>query len=130
MFSHAQIEKVLESVGTDFPRLVKELLNLGVLSFEHIVPTGTVTFYGTSTHRITIHRKQKIIEVHKTPSSEKLKEALTFLKSGKSDLPTFCMDAAEAGVEKWLCDLINMKVTYFDKRNKTIMIENIPLVNP
>jgi len=47
-------------------------------------------------------------------------------QSGQTDYPTFCLQSAGAGVEKWVTDISNLTVTYLDKKGNTLVLENIP----
>ncbi|MGV8814606.1 MAG: DUF1398 family protein [Gelidibacter sp.] len=45
---------------------------------------------------------------------------------GQTDYPTFCQQAADASVEKWISDLMAMTVSYLDKKGNILLVEPIP----
>ena len=114
--------------GADFPRLVKDLKAIGVLNYDHIVSDGSNVFYGKdgSSIPVAIGVHQGPIIVSTNVSLEKLKRSLSIHQQGKTDYPTFCTQAGEAGVDKWVSDLEKMTVTYLDKSGDQILLESIP----
>lgn len=62
-----------------------------------------------------------------TGSAENLKNALSIHQPGKTDYPTFCKQSAEAGVEKWVVDILKMRCTYYDKESNEMLVETISL---
>lgn len=69
------------------------------------------------------------MEVSDISSSEDLKHAILIHQQGQTDYPTFCIKAANAGVEKWRTVMIEMTVTYLDKKGNTLTVEPIPEPN-
>lgn len=49
-------------------------------------------------------------------------------QSGQTDFPTFCQEAAEAGIYKWVTDLEAMTCSYLDKAEQAVFVETIPSV--
>ncbi|MBO0322236.1 DUF1398 family protein [Muricauda sp. CAU 1633] len=45
---------------------------------------------------------------------------------GQTDYPTFCKQAAEAGVEKWTTHMVEKTITYWDKKGQKLIVEPIP----
>jgi len=66
------------------------------------------------------------MEIDNTSSADKLKHAITIHQQGQTDYPTFCQQAIEAGVEKWTTHMIEMTVTYLDKKGNKLIVEAIP----
>lgn len=128
MFSKQQIDLAESKVksGTDYPQLVQELKELGVLAYDHYVADGSNLYYGDRGHSVVTDHGQGRIVVNESSSADKLKQALKIHQSGETDYPTFCAQAGEAGVEKWACDLAKMTVSYFDKAGQVLATEEIP----
>jgi len=71
-----------------------------------------------------------------TPFLGQLKTVLTgpefpvglclFHQRGLTDYATLCRLVGEAGVEKWVCDLLAMTCSYFDKSGRKMHVELIP----
>ena len=68
------------------------------------------------------------LEVADTSSAERLQQALGIHQQGETDYPTFCKHAAEAGVEKWTVNTIDMLFNYFDKAGHAMVVEEIQTV--
>lgn len=128
MFTQQQILNALSKVrtGADYPRLVQELKILGIVKYDHFVSDGSNIYFGANNYRVTIEHEQSKIPVNKDSSKEKLKQALNIHQAGQTDYATFCIQAGEAGVEKWECDLEKMTVSYVDAKGKILVVETIP----
>lgn len=115
--------------GPDFPKLVREYKLMGIVSNIYNIETGIVSY--------TDHQNQTIldngikVEIN-IPEISNFDDALLSLKknqTGKTDFLTFCFDIGSAGVYKWVVDLKNMTCNYYDKNEKIIISEKIPLVD-
>lgn len=128
MFTKEQLQETLSKVrtGKDYPKLVQDLKLLGVIKYEHLVSSGANVYYGNSNYPIVIKSEGLHLSVNETSSSEKLKNALKIHQAGETDYPTFCKEAAESGVDKWIGDLSKMTVSYIDKSGRTLLTEAIP----
>ena len=65
--------------------------------------------------------------VNQQPNTETLKKIISEHQRGLSDYPTLCRLVGEAGVEKWVCDLMVMTCSYFDKSGGKMHVELIPV---
>jgi len=120
---HAAHSKVKS--GADFPQYVQDLISLGVKSYEVFVEDGR-TMYHSSSFEITEGPKTDKLRIADESSAENLRQIIKVHQAGETDYPTFCAQAAEAGVEKWILDLVQMKCIYFDKAGEVLVTENIP----
>ena len=60
------------------------------------------------------------------PNVESLKKIISEHQRGLSDYPTLCRLVGDMGVEKWMCDLVAMTCSYFDKSGRKMHVEMIP----
>lgn len=129
MFTKDQIFTAQAKVksGADYPNLIQDLKAIGVRSYDHIVSDHSNMFYGDNGHSVVISHSQPSIPVAAEPSSQKLRHSLSIHQQGKTDYPTFCVQAGEAGVSKWVSDLQKMTVTYKGIAGGDILIEPIPV---
>ncbi|WP_274474509.1 DUF1398 domain-containing protein [Mangrovimonas aestuarii] len=129
MFTLDQIHQAFGKVkgGADFPKLVQDLKNIGVIYYENVVTDGQTTYFGTNNFSLQDKSKYPIITVNDLSSSEALKQALKIHQDGKTDYLTFCKEAAAAGVDKWVTHMIDMSVCYYDKPGNLLVEEKIPL---
>lgn len=128
MFTLEQIEEAHSKVksGADFPKYVQELKSLGVSHYDCFVANGQTKYYNSKGFEVDGGAKYPILTVNDASSAEKLKQAITIHQQGKTDYPTFCIQAAEAGVEKWTTDMMSMSVSYLDKSGEKLAVEPIP----
>lgn len=128
MFTIEQIHKAFGKVksGADFPQFVQELKAIGVTYYDNFVADGNTRYYGTDNYVLQSEAKYPELTVTDVSSAEKLKHAISIHQQGQTDYPTFCRQAAEAGVEKWTTHMIEMTVTYLDKQENKLTVESIP----
>ncbi len=130
MFTKEQILEAQSKVksGKDFPGLVRDFKEMGIATYEHWVAESANVFYDTEGTTIKITYGLPLLTVSDDSSTEQLKLALKIHQAGETNYPTFCLQSAEAGVEKWVTDLDKMTVTYVDKKGAALVIEKIPAI--
>jgi uncharacterized protein YbcV (DUF1398 family) len=128
MFTIDQIHEALKKVksGADFSQLVQDLKAIGVTRYDNYVADGRTRYYGTQNFVIDTGPKYPSMTLSDEGAAEKLKHSISVHQKGQTDYMTFCIQAADAGVEKWTTDMIEMTVTYFDKAKDRLVIEPIP----
>ena len=128
MFTIQQIQTAHSKVksGADFPSYIQEMKRIGVVTYEHFVTDGYIKYYGTKDFIISAEARWVPMEVAEIGVKAKLKHSLSIHQKGETDYPTFCKQAAQAGVEIWTVDLIKMICTYFDKSGNQMVIETVP----
>ena len=130
MFTKEQIETAHNKVksGADFPKYVREIKDMGIKSHEVVLMDGTWIFKGADEQVVQFKRGMENVYVSPQPSPEKFKQILSMHQNGETDYPTFCIEAGEAGVERWISDFEHMTVTYLASNGNVIDVEPIPSV--
>ena len=128
MFTIEQIHQAFGKVksGADFPQFVQDLKEIGVTHYDNFVSDGRTKYYGKNDFTLDGESKYTEMEVNDISSSDSLKQAISIHQQGQTDYPTFCKQAADAGVEKWTTHMIEMTVTYLDKKGHKLTVETIP----
>jgi uncharacterized protein YbcV (DUF1398 family) len=128
MFTIEQIHEAFKKVksGADFPQFVQDLKEIGVTHYDNFVSDGRTKYYAKNDFTLDGSSKYTEIEVNDISSYDNLKHAISIHQQGQTDYPTFCKQAAEAGVEKWTTHMIEMTVTYLDKKGQKLSVEAIP----
>lgn len=128
MFTIEQIRSAHAKVksGADFPAYVQELKQLGILHYVHYVADGHIVYHGNAGFTLTAEPKWAERPVADRSSKEKLQQSLQIHQQGKTSYPEFCMEAAEAGVDKWTVDMMAMTCTYYDKAGGSMLVEAVP----
>jgi uncharacterized protein YbcV (DUF1398 family) len=112
--------------GADFPRLIRDLKTLGIVSYDHLLETGSNIFHGKGGQSVSLSNMGPSVQVSPQPNLELLKKYISMHQSGLTNYPTLCGQAGEAGVEKWTSDLLAMTCSYFDKSGRKMHVELIP----
>jgi uncharacterized protein YbcV (DUF1398 family) len=130
MFTKEQIEVAHAKVkdGADFPKYVQEIKSLGVKSHEVVLTDGTWIFKGNDNCLVEFQRGLESVQISPHPLPERFKHILSIHQQGETDYPTFCIQAGEAGVERWISDFESMTVTYLDKDGQVVIRESIPVI--
>jgi uncharacterized protein YbcV (DUF1398 family) len=129
MFSIAEIKtaELKIKTGADFPQFVKEIKALGVKRNDVYVSNGLSVYFDSDDHSVQASPEgYPDLVINEDSSKEKLEHALKIHQKGETDYFTFCKQAADAGVEKWVIDLNAMTCTYLDTEQKELVKEEIP----
>ena len=129
MFTINQIKEAHAKVGSgaDFPGYVQELKTLGILFYNNYVSDGHTEYYGSNDFTVSSPPKYPVMEISNAGANKKLEHALAIHQGGQTDYLTFCGQAAEAGVEKWTVNMLQMTCTYYGKSGNEMLVEEIPL---
>lgn len=130
MFTIEQINAANSKVksGADFPKLVQQLIALGISRSDVYVCDGHAEYFGRNNHQVISGANYPPLEIAAESDAEKFKNYLKIHQQGQTDYPTFCRHSAEAGIEKWILDFDKMTCTYFDQAGDEILMETIPSV--
>lgn len=128
MFTLEQIKETHAKVktGSDFPNYIKDLIALGVVSYETFVSDGHTIFEGNNDFKISTESKYNNLIVSNSVNVEQFKSDLKAHQQGKTDYMTFCSDCAKSGIEKWMISMSKLTCTYFDREGNQLLQENIP----
>lgn len=119
--AHARVKS-----GADFPRYIQDLKALGVACYTHRVADGLVRYEGTDGQQLAGQPKWETRAIAVQPGVDQLKKALLAHQEGYSSYQTFCAEAAQLGVEKWVVDLQRMCCTYYSSEGEELLTEAIP----
>lgn len=127
MFTLVQIKEAHAKVksGADFPNYIKDLIGLGVTSYETFVFDGHTVFKGNEEFEIVSESKYDDLIISDSLNVEQFKSDLKNHQQGKTDYMTFCNDCAKSGVEKWEVCMKELTCTYFDKKGNVLLQESI-----
>lgn len=128
MFTIEQIKAAHSKVksGADFPQYIKDIAALGVMSYSTFVTDGHSIFCGKDDYMAQSPAKYEPLAIADASDKEALSNALKVHQAGKTDYQTFCNEAAQAGIEKWVTDIENMTCTYYDIEGTALIVEEIP----
>ncbi|PPK88182.1 uncharacterized protein YbcV (DUF1398 family) [Neolewinella xylanilytica] len=112
--------------GADFPRYVQDMERLGVVAYDYYVSDGHHSYRGREQVLTTVPVGEPL-PVAPSGNREALQQALTVHQQGRTDYPTFCRQAAAAGVDKWTVRTLELTCSYYDVQGQEMLVEEIPL---
>lgn len=127
MFTLQQLKAAHGKVksGADFPRYVQEIKELGLLTYEFTVQDGSIVYYGAGQYQVKAGAIYEPLSINPGASAEALQYAITIHQQGQTDFLTFCRQAAEAGVNKWVVDTQELVCSYKDQAGNLVVAEPI-----
>ncbi|WP_316825157.1 DUF1398 domain-containing protein [Pedobacter miscanthi] len=115
--------------GADFPQFIKEIKELGVKRNDVYVSNGLSIYFDDEDNAQQVSPDEyPTLTINEESSAGKLEHALKIHQQGETDYFTFCKQAADAGVEKWITDLEEMTCTYLDAGGNELVKEKIRTV--
>jgi uncharacterized protein YbcV (DUF1398 family) len=118
---HAQVKS-----GADFPAYIRDIKEMGVISYQTFVADGHTDFLGADNYTTSLPAKYATLAVSDICDSEQFKANLREHQKGKTDYLTFIGISAKLGVEKWQVCMEKMTCTYYDRAGNGILVEEIP----
>lgn len=112
--------------GVDFPAYIQDIKGLGVIRYETFVADGHTDYYGANGYKTSSSARDTTLEIAGATNAAQFAIDLKAHQQGKSDYSTFCRESAKSGIERWAVSMTAMTCTYYDKRGKEILIEEIP----
>ncbi len=119
--AHAQVKS-----GADFPRYVQALKGLGLAYYDFYVADGHSEYVATTGERLDAAAKYAPLAVAAIGDAAALRHTIAIHQQGQTDFPTFCQQAADAGVQYWRTDVVNLLCVYVDGAGTAILTEPIP----
>lgn len=128
MFTIAAIKAAhsLVKSGTDFPKYIQAIKQLGVVAYETSVSDSHTEYYGADNFHTKSDPMYAPLSINEKSDKEQFAQYLKTHQEGKTDYPTFCKHCAETGIEKWRVSTKAMTCTYYDKAGKEVLKELIP----
>ncbi|ARS39881.1 phage envelope protein [Sphingobacteriaceae bacterium GW460-11-11-14-LB5] len=115
--------------GADFPQFIKEIKEMGVKRNDVYLSNGLSIYFDDEDNAQQVSPDEYPgLTINTASSADKLAHALKIHQQGETDYFTFCKQAADAGVEKWVTDLDEMTCTYLDAEGNELVKEHIPSV--
>jgi len=112
--------------GADFPRLIQDLKKLGIVSYDHMLESGSNVFHGQDGQYVSLSNMGPSVPVNDQADVELLKKHISEHQRGLTNYPTLCGLAGQAGVDRWTSDLLAMTCSYFDRSGRKLHVESIP----
>lgn len=127
MFIVEQIKTAHSKVksGADFPAYIQDIKKIGVTYYETFVTDGRTDYYGENDYKTTSPARYEPLDIANTVNTEQFRKDLKEHQQGKTDYPTFIKMCATFGIETWVVCIDKMTCTYYDKKGKEVLVEEI-----
>jgi|ERR1035437_4795190 uncharacterized protein YbcV (DUF1398 family) len=128
MFSIEQINsaRTNEKGKVKFPEYVREIIKLGVTSYDTYVEDGHTVYHGKNSYQVVSEAIYENLSVNNQSDTDQFQHDLKDHQEGNKDYLSFCNDCAKSGVEKWVIDMASKTCTYFNKAGQKMYTEKIP----
>lgn len=129
MFTIQQIKQAHSKVksGADFPNYIKDIIALGVTSYETFVSDNHTEYFGKDGFKASSQGLTETVSIADESQVEQFKSDLKAHQQGKTDYPTFRSDCAKSGIEKWIVVMEKKTCSYYDKAGNEVLVETIPI---
>jgi uncharacterized protein YbcV (DUF1398 family) len=129
MFTIQQIKQAHSKVksGADFPNYIKDIIALGVTSYETFVSDNHTEYFGKDGFKASSEGLTETVSIADESQVEQFKSDLKAHQQGKTDYATFRKDCAKSGIEKWIVIMDNKTCSYYDKAGNEVLVEAIPI---
>lgn len=119
--AHAKVKS-----GGDFPRYIQDIKGLGVVRYETFVADGHAVYWAASGDSLKSAEKYAVLAVARNGDTDAFVRGLKAHQRGETDYRTFCKQAADAGIEKWVVNVKEMTCTYYTVKGEEVLREGIP----
>lgn len=129
MFTIPQIKEAHSKVksGADFPNYIKDIIALGVTSYETFVSDNHTEYFGKDGFKASSEGLTETVSIADESQFEQFKFDLKAHQQGKTDYGTFRKDCAKSGIEKWIVVMDKKTCSYYDKAGNEVLVEAIPI---
>lgn len=130
MFTLEQIKAAHSKVksGADFPKYIQDLGNLSVICYYTYVVDGHTEYFGPNNYQVNSDTKYPVLNISEKNDLKTFVNRLKAHQQGQTDYMTFCNDAANTGVEKWVVDIKKMTCIYYGLSKNIMLEEKIPTI--
>lgn len=131
MFTLEQIEKLHSKVKSwaDSPQYIKDLKNIGIILYEVFVNDWHSQYFWENGFKLISKANYENLEIHFLLDKENFVKSLKNHQNGWSDYMTFCMEASQFWIAKWIMDLQDLTCSYMDFVWNVVLVEKVPYVD-
>ncbi|TNV21331.1 DUF1398 domain-containing protein [Buttiauxella sp. B2] len=130
MLTTKQIQSFFDTIhtGKDFPYIAAKLKTIGINGYTYLVSSGDSAFYNKQDEIRFLPGRGIARNITPQADPARFSHILRTHQMGKIDFTLFSQQAADAGINLWVVDLIRMNVSYFSLNGYLLHEETIPVV--
>ena len=131
MFTLEKIQELHSKVKSwaDFPYYINDLKNIGVILYEVFVIDWQSQYFWKNGFNILSKPKYEKLEINFLLNKEDFMKNLKIHQNWWSDYMTFCREASNSGISKWIMDLEKLTCSYVDFDWNIVLVEKVPCVD-
>lgn len=128
MFTVEQIKTAHGKVksGADFPAYIQEIKGMGVTSYTAYVCDGHIDYRGENNYLAKVPAKYESKTIADKTDTGRFQAELKAHQQGKTNYQEFISMCAETGIDQWIVRMDQMTCTYYDKKGREVLVEQIP----
>lgn len=112
----------------DFPKYIQDLIQLWVQSYTIFVVDWHAVYHGSHNYTLDSESVYDVLSIVSQVDKNYFLQQLKAHQQWQTEYMTFCRDAAQAGIAKWIMDLETMDCIYCDSADNHILVEKIPQI--
>jgi uncharacterized protein YbcV (DUF1398 family) len=127
MFTLAEVKqaRVAMKNNANFVAYIKDIFNLGVVSYNTYVTDGHTDYLGKDKYGVATEPNHDFLKINNTSDISRLTRLLKLYNGKMENSIEFFRNCADAGVKKWTVNTVAMTCTYFDKAGIAMLVEII-----
>ncbi len=127
MFTVEQIEELHGRLGKAemLPEYVRSLAALGVVRYDSFVSDGHSEYFGPDTQRVITDAVHEQLSIAERSDRNEFLDHLRRHERGETSYLEMSMGLAESGIERWTVDTYAMTMTFYDRSDGVLLVEQI-----
>ncbi len=127
MFTIEQIEELHRGLGNadTMAEYVRSLAALGIARYESFVSDGHSEYIGRDARRVTSHAVHDLLTVADDSDRDGLLDHLRLHERGDTSYLEMSKGMADSGIERWTVDTDAMTMTFYDRSDVALLVEQI-----
>jgi uncharacterized protein YbcV (DUF1398 family) len=127
MFTIEQINDLHTRLGSarTFPEYMRALKALGVQRYDSYLADGHSEYFGHGCHRIVSPPVHEVFPVAETGEREAFLQHLRWHERRQTSYLEMSRGLAQSGITKWTVDTDRMTMTFYDKTDREMLVEQI-----
>ncbi|MFB6723807.1 DUF1398 family protein [Kribbella sp. NPDC056345] len=127
MFTLEQTNEIHDRLGnaSTLKDYLLALRAIGVLASDSYLTDGHTVHRGADGYEVVTEPAHEVFEVAATSDKEAFVEHLRLHETGVTSYVEMSRGLAEAGVEKWTFDTMELTITYYDRAGTVLLSESV-----
>lgn len=127
MFTLEQTNEIHDRLGSasTLKDYLQALREIGVLASDSYLTDGHTVHRGADGYEVATEPTHEVFEVAVISDKDAFVEQLRLHETGVTSYVEMSRGLAEAGVEKWIFDTVELTITYYDRARTALLSERV-----